>query len=1160
MVKRRKIGDDIMMDDLFAPCSFASRIDREGGPHPKLVAILVLVIALGMTLGLWWDARQDAARELQANFDSRVRETIARIEQRMMAYEQVLYAARGLFEASDSVERVEFSIFAGALHLGQHYPGIQGLGYSLVVPPEQRDRHTGAIRKEGFPEYEIRPSGVRETYTSIIYLEPFSGRNLRAFGYDMYSESVRRAAMEQARDQNQIAISGKVTLVQETKTQIQAGFLMYLPIYKNSLPHETVAERRANLLGWVYSPFRMNDLMGGLGGEHAAELDIEIYDGHTVLDTAMLYDGHSGVLGNTHRTTQTQIEMAGHPWTIVVHSLPDFDARINKGKEKFIVIAGGLFSLMLAFLAWLLATSRARAIHAAEKMNHELIESRNNLELAMDEQRALLDNAMVGIALLIDRRFIWTNRKMDDLFGYAATEMYGLSSEIIYPSHEEFDALGKEAYSAIARGESYIGERLLRRKNGELFWSQMNGKAIDPANLDKGTFWILQDISLRRQAEDALRNSEQQFRHFFEKNGSVMLLIDPESGEIVAANPAASTYYGYPLPQLLGMPITKINILSSEEVTRERKLALHEERNYFNFPHRLASGEIRDVEVYSTPVEVSGSGLLFSIVHDITQRKQAETALHQSEENFRKLSQRLSEVIWGTNIGTWEWNIQTGETQFNERWAAMLGYTLKELAPISIDTWLKLAHPEDIKLSEEKLERHFSHEAETYECESRMRHKNGMWIWVLDRGRVVEWTEENKPWRMSGTHQDITARKQVEEQLRQERDFSDGVLDTARCLIMVIDRAGNIVRINSEALEFTGYGVDEIKDQPFFWSRFLLPEQREKVQEVFAKLIEGNIVPRYENFWVRRNGSTRLFDWSNSLLRGADGRVEYLVTVGIDITDRKQAEDELRQFNARLDQLVQKEVAKNRQQESMLIQQSRLAAMGEMIGNIAHQWRQPLNALGLLIANIKDAYDYDELNAETLEESVDKGMQYIEKMSTTIDDFRNFFKPNKLKTDFRLEQPTMEALKLVSQSLKNHNIDVRVECDPDAQANGFPNEFSQVVLNILNNAKDAMLERNISNGLIKITICHDADQAWVTLQDNAGGVPEDILSKIFDPYFTTKAKGTGIGLYMSKMIMEHMNGSIEVRNVDGGAKFNMVFQKDIALTEKPTQSLGRIGD
>ncbi|MFA7242334.1 MAG: response regulator [Sulfuricellaceae bacterium] len=253
------------------------------------------------------------------------------------------------------------------------------------------------------------------------------------------------------------------------------------------------------------------------------------------------------------------------------------------------------------------------------------------------------------------------------------------------------------------------------------------------------------------------------------------------------------------------------------------------------------------------------------------------------------------------------------------------------------------------------------------------------------------------------------------------------------------------------------------------------------------------------------------------------------------------AMEQLRTLNETLEQRVQEEVKKNLEQEHLMIQQSRLAAMGEMIGNIAHQWRQPLNALGLLLANIKDAHDFNELDAQQIEDTTKKGRQLIEKMSTTIDDFRNFFKPNKEKLVFGLSAVLADTLSILAHSFKNNDIAV-VIATPDSEGEvtllGYPNEYGQVLLNLLGNAKDALTGKDMPERNIRIRIAREGENACLYVADNAGGIPADILPKVFDPYFTTKEKGTGIGLYMSKMIIEnHMNGRIEVRNTADGAEF-----------------------
>ncbi len=255
----------------------------------------------------------------------------------------------------------------------------------------------------------------------------------------------------------------------------------------------------------------------------------------------------------------------------------------------------------------------------------------------------------------------------------------------------------------------------------------------------------------------------------------------------------------------------------------------------------------------------------------------------------------------------------------------------------------------------------------------------------------------------------------------------------------------------------------------------------------------------------------------------------------------RELAEELQRLNETLEQRVAGEVARNMKQERLLIQQARLAAMGEMIGNIAHQWRQPLNALGLIIQNLR--YDFRDglLTGNLMDDTAKQAMQMIQGMSRTIDDFRNFFSPNREKSAFDPRHSVENALAILSASFEHSHIAVTLDAGETAAAYGYPNEFSQVLLNILGNARDAIQENAVENGAIHITIRRIEGMVGVTIRDNGGGVPAGVLPKIFDPYFTTKERGTGIGLYMSKMIVEsNMGGRIEARNVEGGAEFTVI--------------------
>ncbi len=346
----------------------------------RFVPWLILAAGIVLTVVLEERERTAAWQSLQAEFDFRTKGVLTDISQRLSRYEQVLDGTAGLFLASRTVSRKAFSDYVGAQKLETKYPGIQGVGFAKLVMPADKPREIAAVRAEGFPDFEIWPAGTREFYTAVVYLEPFNWRNRRAFGYDMYSETIRRSAMERARDADLSIISGKIRLVQETTDQVQHGFLMFLPVYRSHASHQTVSERRANLVGWVYAPFRMNDLMQGILQEHygeiSATLDLHIYDGDLPEDQALMFD--SNVLVNRpHSAFQavTPIPLFGHRWTAVIMSLPEFEGRLRTDKAHMIAVAGASGSILLSLVVWLLVTGRGRAIALAETMTEELRQS-----------------------------------------------------------------------------------------------------------------------------------------------------------------------------------------------------------------------------------------------------------------------------------------------------------------------------------------------------------------------------------------------------------------------------------------------------------------------------------------------------------------------------------------------------------------------------------------------------------------------------------------------------------------------------------------------------------------------------------------------------------------------------------------------------------------
>ena len=248
----------------------------------------------------------------------------------------------------------------------------------------------------------------------------------------------------------------------------------------------------------------------------------------------------------------------------------------------------------------------------------------------------------------------------------------------------------------------------------------------------------------------------------------------------------------------------------------------------------------------------------------------------------------------------------------------------------------------------------------------------------------------------------------------------------------------------------------------------------------------------------------------------------------------------LLELNDELERRVKEEVARNLAVERTLFHQARLAAMGEMLGAIAHQWRQPLNALALLLGNLDDARRHQQVDDAYLARAVSDGHRLVQKMASTINDFRDFARPDKARTRFALRPQIEETLRLLDAGLHHHCISVSIAGDEELEAVGLPNEYSQVLLNLVGNARDAIVARGGGGGGIAIALRREANQALVTVTDDGGGIAVEPIERVFEPYFTTKPGGTGLGLYLSRMILQKsMGGSLHARRVPGGSELTI---------------------
>jgi diguanylate cyclase (GGDEF)-like protein/PAS domain S-box-containing protein len=472
---------------------------------------LVLAISLAATYLLWQNEQQNAKKDMQIDFDFRVREADTRIEQRMKAYEQILRGTRALFISSRNVSRDEFREYADSLYLKDNYPGSQSIGFALVVPEAHKAGHIAARFNGGMPPGAIQSGTDGITNTSVTFLEPLSVDTGFPLGSDMFSDPVRRAAMELARDTGQAVNSGKVLLPQDADENklMQSGFLMYLPVYRAGRPHATLAERRTNIIGWIYASFRLIDLMTDILDEISGEVDFEIHDGDSVVDETMIYDPDlSGSLGNpgAQFKSRSRIEVANHYWTVVIRSLDAFEMRVDREKPNFVAYIGIETSLLLAVLAWLLVRGRARAVLAAEKLNLELAERKRaeeGLRLAATVVRTVEEAVLVTDA---NNLIVSVNPAFTAITGYSPEDVIGKNPRI-FRSGKHSTEFYKELWGTLLATGSWRGEIWDRRKDGESYVKWLSIKLVrnEDGQLTHHLA-VFSDISERKAAEERMQH------------------------------------------------------------------------------------------------------------------------------------------------------------------------------------------------------------------------------------------------------------------------------------------------------------------------------------------------------------------------------------------------------------------------------------------------------------------------------------------------------------------------------------------------------------------------------------------------------------------------------------------------------------------------------
>ena len=534
------------------------------------------------------------------------------------------------------------------------------------------------------------------------------------------------------------------------------------------------------------------------------------------------------------------------------------------------------------------------------------------------------------------------------------------------------------------------------------------------------------------------------------------------------------------------------------------------------------------------------SGFIYLLLRQTdTQTQAQQNLIMESEKRVKELAKQSRTIFW-------ELNEQGIFTYMSEDEDSLTGYSADEV--VGKMYFHQFYNKEKDQGFEERVRHIFEAKDPVVNQEDKLLCKDGSALWVLINAIPI-FNEKGVFCGYRGILTDITMRKKAEEarkeameRLQKIASRIPGVIyqyrlnkDGSSCFPFASAAIYAIYRVTPEEVRYDAQKVLDI----------LHPDDVEGIVDSIQKSAQALSPWRHEYRVKFDDGEVRWLFGNALPQQEEDGSILWHGFID-DITDRKMMEQELVALNEMLDKRVDEEISARmkieKEQEierQFLVQKSKLSSMGEMMGAIAHQWRQPLNALNLNIQNLEDDFDEGLIDRAFVKGFIAKNTQTILFMSKTIDDFRNFFKIDKAKQLFSVKEALLETLALQSAQFKNRHIEVRIHGD-DLEIHGFKGEFQQVILNILNNAKDALVETKSDGGHISITL----EPTFLSIEDDAGGIDEAILERIFEPYFTTKdqGEGTGIGLYMSKMIIEkNMGGHLRVENGTRGAKFTIFY-------------------
>ena len=620
----------------------------------KFAHWLVFLVGIAATLLVWETGRREARKAAQEEFDFRVNQVVSRIERRIQDARMILHATTGLFHASNDVTRKEYQAYIDSLQLPRNYPGILSVAVTRLVPAKEKAHFEQAARKDGWPNFRIWPEGERDHYAPVLFLEPMTDKGRKVLGFDLMSETVRRAAMEVARDNGDSAMTDAVTMVAHDADRSRHGFLVFAPVYRIGKPRETVEQRRANLTGWVHLAFNMDDMVQGMmrdiRGNLQENCDLRIFLGDRRDDRHLIYAGQPADAtradgGGAKFSFTRQLELSGKTLTVAMHSTPEFEARAQDGGSKTILIFGLVSSILVSALFWQLVHGRMRAIRLARRMNYVLIDREKRYRQMFEDNASIAYMLDPDTGMIID-----ANAAASAFWGYSPDELreMNIADINLSPTEEIQEGLQSQAEAGSA-GQYYYQHRL---KNGDIRDVEIYRTVLS----HQGRTYIhciTHDITHRRQAEMALRESQAKLHAIIETALDAVVQMD-EQGVVIDWNTRAEKTFGWTRAEAVGQPLIGLIIPGPlHEAYREGMQRFVEgdegavRHSQFEIDALNKAGGELTIEVAMTTLISEGGKVEYcAFMHDISDRKRTELALRRARTDLEnRVFERTAELV-----------------------------------------------------------------------------------------------------------------------------------------------------------------------------------------------------------------------------------------------------------------------------------------------------------------------------------------------------------------------------------------------------------------------------------------------------------------------------------------------------------------------------------